>query len=76
MTTLPASLTPHADRNHLRAPRVRSGWGLLGRLTGWYLAKAHAERDAEIAAYVAQRGGRLTDELERDISRRFGGMAN
>ena len=49
--------------------------GLLGRIFAWYTAKAHAERDAEIAAFIGDRGGQFTDEMEREISRRFGGLA-
>ncbi len=32
--------------------------------------RAHAER--EIARFIEAQGGRLTDEVEREISRRFG----
>jgi hypothetical protein len=49
--------------------------GLLQRVSTWFTAKVHAERDAEIAAFVAERGGQFTDEMEREISRRFGGLA-
>jgi hypothetical protein len=49
--------------------------GLLGRIFAWYAAKAHAERDAEIASFIEDRGGQFTDEMEREISRRFGGLA-
>jgi hypothetical protein len=47
----------------------------LRRIMSWYAAKVQAERDAEIAAFVAERGGKFTDEMEREISRRFGGLA-
>ncbi len=30
--------------------------------------------DDEIGAYIARNGGVFTDELEREIGRRFGGM--
>jgi hypothetical protein len=52
-----------------------SSVGLLQRVINWYSRKANAERDAEIAAFVNDRGGQFTDEMEREISRRFGGMA-
>jgi predicted TIM-barrel fold metal-dependent hydrolase len=31
--------------------------------------------DREIERFIAHRGGRLTDETEREISRRFGNLA-
>jgi hypothetical protein len=49
--------------------------GLMQRVISWYVTKANAERDAEIGAFIDERGGRLTDEVEREISRRFGGLA-
>jgi hypothetical protein len=48
---------------------------VLKRLTAWYMGKVQAERDAEITAFVAERGGHFTDDMEREISRRVGGMA-
>ena len=35
--------------------------------------RRQAER--EIARFIAMRGGTLTDEVEREISRKFGGLA-
>lgn len=49
--------------------------GMLRRIMSWYSAKAQAERDAAIAAFVEGRGGQLTDAMEREISQRFGGFA-
>jgi hypothetical protein len=54
---------------------ARPGASLIQRLVAWYGRKANAERDAEIAAFINDRGGQFTDEMEREISRRFGGMA-
>jgi hypothetical protein len=51
------------------------GKGVVARVVAWFNAKVNAERDAEIAAFIDQRGGQFTDEMEREISRRFGGMA-
>ena len=52
-----------------------SSTSIWQRLRAWYMAKLNAERDAEIAAFVEERGGQFTDDLEREISRRFGGHA-
>jgi hypothetical protein len=49
--------------------------GLFRRLAAWYMAKVQAERDAEIVAFIDERGGQFNDAMEREISRRFGGMA-
>jgi hypothetical protein len=49
--------------------------GVLKRIAAWYMAKVHAERDAEIVAFIDERGGQFNDEMEREISRRFGGLA-
>jgi hypothetical protein len=48
---------------------------LLKRISAWYVAKMHADRDAEIVAFIQDRGGQFNDEMEREISRRFGGVA-
>jgi hypothetical protein len=53
----------------------KPGPTLSQRFMHWLAAKAEAERDAEIAAFIAERGGQFTDEVEREISRRYGGMA-
>jgi hypothetical protein len=48
---------------------------LLQRISTWYMAKVHAERDAEIVAFIEDRGGQFNDAMEREISRRFGSTA-
>jgi hypothetical protein len=53
----------------------QSGRSVVQRFVSWIAAKASAERDAEIAAFIDDRGGQFTDEIEREISRRFGGMS-
>ena len=38
-----------------------------------HLATAHQRRvDADVGQYIESHGGQLTDDLEREISRRFG----
>lgn len=53
-----------------------SGKSLLRRLydgyVNWFVASQHARTDSEIERFIAARGGVLTDEIERDISRKFG----
>jgi hypothetical protein len=61
------------DATPARAPTA--GRNMAQRVVSWFAAKASAERDAEIAAFISDRGGQFTDEMEREISRRFGGMA-
>jgi len=31
-------------------------------------------RESEVGRYIAENGGMITDQMEREISRRFGGM--
>lgn len=47
----------------------------MSTVLGWLSARDHKAVDGEIAAFIAARGGEITDDLEREISRRFGGMA-
>jgi hypothetical protein len=74
MTTHPA-LYNHDAEFDVTAATSANRQGLFQRLAAWYMAKVHAERDAEIVAFIADRGGQFNDEMEREISRRFGGMA-
>jgi hypothetical protein len=48
-----------------------SASGLPGRLWAALSKSRRRGEEAEIAAYVEMRGGRITDALERDIERRF-----
>jgi hypothetical protein len=41
----------------------------------WLAAANETDESASIAAYIEQNGGVLTDQLEREISRKFGHMA-
>ena len=58
-----------------RAAPVANGVGaklerLAGRLTGALEARRRSEVDREIARFLAQSGGPLTDSLEREIMQR------
>jgi hypothetical protein len=71
-----ALINDDASLDLTAASRAKThGLGLLQRVSAWYTAKVHAERDAEIVAFIEERGGQFNDEMEREISRRFGGMA-
>jgi hypothetical protein len=54
---------------------VVNGVGMLGRVFGALFEALHESRrrdtEREIANYVALRGGRITDDLEREITRRL-----
>jgi hypothetical protein len=47
----------------------------MHRLGGAIAASRRAEAEREIARFIESQGGRLTDEVEREISRRFGSPA-
>ncbi len=47
--------------------------GILSRLLAAVVASRRARAEAEIGRFIEERGGRVTDDLEREISRRFGG---
>ena len=48
---------------------------VLDTLIGWLAARDAKASDGEVERFVLARGGQMTDDLEREISRRFGGMA-
>jgi hypothetical protein len=48
---------------------------LLRRVSNWIERKYNRDRDAEIVAFVEERGGMITDAVEREIGSRFGGMS-
>jgi hypothetical protein len=50
-------------------PRTRA---FLHRLGDAIVASRRAQAEREIARFIESRGGRLTEEVEREISRRFG----
>ena len=45
------------------------------RLIKSFAASRQRRADSAVERYIAINGGRLTDNLERDISRKFGRMA-
>ena len=47
--------------------------GILVRLMAAIIAARRARAEAEIGRFIEAHGGRVTDDLEREISRRFGG---
>jgi hypothetical protein len=75
MTAQHISLDDAATDHGSVASAKTVGLGVLTRLSSWYGRKVQGERDAEIAAFIDERGGQFTDEIEREISRRFGGLA-
>lgn len=40
-----------------------------------FFAHDHTKQESEIATFIEHRGGVLTDDIEREISRRFGNIA-
>jgi hypothetical protein len=48
----------------------------LHRLGGALVAARRAQAEREVARFIDSQGGRLTDEVEREISRRFGSPAS
>jgi hypothetical protein len=47
--------------------------GILSRLLAAIIASRRARAEAEVGRFIEAHGGRMTDDLEREISRRFGG---
>jgi hypothetical protein len=45
---------------------------ILERIKSTFSGSGGATKDSEIEAYIQNNGGVLTDELERQISRKFG----
>jgi hypothetical protein len=60
-----AAALPHV----VAAPRP----GPFARLLATVIAIQQARADARVAQFIERNGGRITDEIEREISRRFGG---
>ncbi len=48
---------------------------LIDRIKSAFVASDKAHKSDEIGAFIEAHGGVLTDDLERQISRRFGQMA-
>jgi hypothetical protein len=45
--------------------------GLLGRMLDAMMVARMRQAEAEVARYLADTGGKFTDEAEREIERRF-----
>jgi hypothetical protein len=70
MTALPLDCTNSLPRHaELVAKCKRLPW--LVRVTSWLANRRRQKHDAGIAAFVTSRGGMITDDLERQIDRRF-----
>ncbi len=50
---------------------ARSGRGLFSRLLAALMESRQRQTDREIARYLAGTGGKFTDEVEREIERRY-----
>jgi hypothetical protein len=50
---------------------ARKGPGLFALLFDAMAASRQRQADREIARYMAGRGGKFTDEMEREMERRF-----
>lgn len=71
---------PNIFSRSLAAAEASTGWetpreSFLTRVLDWLAAANETDESASIAAYIEQNGGVLTDQLEREISRKFGHMA-
>jgi len=55
--------------DHVTLPSMRGVWKRF--VAGIQAARRH-RTDSEIGNYIMRNGGVLTDELEREIGRRFG----
>jgi hypothetical protein len=72
LNTYTASAAALADDVHA----VATAPSLLERLKGLFAGRTLADHEGdEIADFIQANGGVLTDQLEREISRRFGSMA-
>jgi len=47
--------------------------GLFSRVLAALMTMQRLRAEAEVARFIDRHGGRITDDLEREISRRFGG---
>lgn len=69
------SKATYLDPTDVLAADTEPKSGLLGAVINWLSTREAETVDGKIAAFIAARGGVMTDDLEREISRRFGGMA-
>lgn len=54
--------------------KVEAKPGLFARLVNAVHAARQRRTESEVAQYIRMNGGYLTDEVEREISRRYGRM--
>ena len=60
------------------APRTDHATGVAGLFASIWDRLAHSRQrrvDSEVGQFLASHGGQLTDDLERQISRKFGNQA-
>ena len=63
-----ASLESHQRPQWLKAPAQQA----LRKVLEVLLSSRQRDPDCEVARFIRRNGGQLTDEIEREISRRFG----
>jgi hypothetical protein len=63
--------TTHSVLAFTVAPAVKTGPGLFSRLYASLMAARLRQAEREVARYLADTGGKFTDEAEREIERRF-----
>ncbi len=64
------AFTATAAPAKVQAP-ARPSRGLLGRMLDAMMAARMRQAEREVARYLADTGGKFTDEAEREIERRF-----
>jgi hypothetical protein len=71
---MPAALTFDTASTHDRAPaaEARSPASLLAHLVDAFHAWRREAQEHEIGLFIESRGGRITDDLERQIGQRLG----
>ncbi|MBU6379654.1 MAG: hypothetical protein KJS95_14150 [Gammaproteobacteria bacterium] len=72
--------TTYAMHGEMAVPAVNAS-AAKANVQGWFtrtlaaiLTARRRKADADIARYIALNGGVMTDEMERAISRRYGGI--
>jgi hypothetical protein len=65
--------TTHSALTFIAAPstKTKAGPGLLSRMVTALMAARLRAAEREVARYLANHGGKFTDEAEREIERRF-----
>ena len=69
------NLASYVSYNAPKRNTIEKKFGILWRIFGAILDAMHESRrrqaEREIANFVARRGGRITDDLEREMARRL-----